>query len=73
MLEEELVLLERRLADLEAQKVKKPKISLGGGSPSGGGLEPADVHYLRSVHERWNDVPALREQIEELRARLLLE
>jgi hypothetical protein len=73
MLEEELGALERRLAELETQKVKKAKTSLGGGSPSGGGLEPADVHYLRSIHEHWNDVPTLREKIEELRARLLLE
>jgi len=73
MLKEELDALERRLAELETQKVKKAKVSLGGGSPSGGGLEPAAVHYLRSVHERWNDVPALRQKIEELRARLLLE
>jgi phage I-like protein len=70
MLEEELDALGRRLAALEAQKIKKTKASLGGGSPSGGGLEPADVHYLRSIHEQWNDVPALRAKIEELRARL---
>jgi chromosome segregation ATPase len=70
MLEEELAALERRLAELESQKIKKAKTSLGGGSPSGGGLEPADVHYLRSIHERWNDVPALRARIEELHKRL---
>jgi polyhydroxyalkanoate synthesis regulator phasin len=73
MLKDELAALERQLATLEAQKIKKAKISLGGGSPSGGGLEPADVHYLRSLHETRNNVPALRERIEELRRRLLLE
>jgi hypothetical protein len=73
MLEEELASLERHLAELEAQKVKKAKISLGGGSPSGGGLEPADVHYMRRVHERLNNVEELRTRIQELRARLLLE
>ena len=72
MLEEELTVLERRLSELEGQQIKKAKISMGGGSPSGGGLEPQDVYYLRKVHEKWNDVPALRERIEELRARLNL-
>ncbi len=70
MIEEELATLERRLAELEGQQIKKAKISLGGGGPSGGGLEPKDVYYLRRVHEKWNDVPALRARIEELRSRL---
>ena len=70
MLEEELATLERRLDHLVAQQVKKTRTSLGGGSPSGGGLEPRDVQYLRAVHERWNDMPALRARIKELRNRL---
>ncbi|NOY54897.1 MAG: hypothetical protein GXP34_02825 [Actinobacteria bacterium] len=70
MLEEELATLERQLEQLVSQQIKKARTSLGGGSPSGGGLEPRDVQYLRAVHERWNNMPALRARIEELRNRL---
>jgi hypothetical protein len=70
MLEQELASLERHLAELESRQIKKARISMGGGSPSGGGLDPGDVHFLRAVHERWNDVPALRARIRELRSRL---
>ena len=70
MLEQELASLERRLAELEAGQIKKAKISLGGGSPSGGGHEPSDIQFMRSVHERWNDVPSIRERIAQIRKRL---
>ncbi|NIA25601.1 MAG: hypothetical protein GWP04_08525 [Gammaproteobacteria bacterium] len=70
MLEEELATLERQLEHLVSQQIKKTRTSLGGGSPSGGGLEPRDVQYLRAVHERWNNMPALRARIKELRNRL---
>jgi hypothetical protein len=70
MLEQELATLERQLDVLESQQIKKTKVSYGGGGPSGGGLEPVDVYYLRRVHESRNNVADLRKRIEELRARL---